>query len=86
MVRSSGGDFLLYRSVRRWMCRDREGAQLAFFAVGVLDPTVLNELAEKFLGEILGILGGMAATPDIGIKREPVDLADFLQCVFGLRR
>ena len=44
-----------------------------------------KQLPEKFLRQILGVFGRIAAAPDIGVERKPVGAADFLHGPFGLR-
>jgi len=64
---------------------EQKGAEFAFFAIERREIILRQEPREKSLGQVLGILAGMAATPDIGVKRKPIRLAQLLQRRIRLR-
>ncbi len=66
--------------------REQEGAEPSAFGAQAGEIILLEETREKRLGQILGILLGVAAPADIGVERKPVGAAQFLQRPVGLRR
>ena len=68
--------FLVHEMFQR---HDEIGPQLALFPVGGIEPALLKESAEKFLGEILGIRRRLPTAADVGVERIPVITADGFQ-------
>ena len=50
-------------------------AETAPVAIGVFHPAAFQEAQKEGLGKILGVMSGIPASADIGVKRIPVVLA-----------
>lgn len=53
---------------------EEERAELSFLPIGAGIDFVLDEIGEKTLSQVLGIMRGIAAMTNKGIKRWPVSL------------
>lgn len=61
----------------------QERTEAAFCCVGAGDPVVFQQAREKFLGEVLGVVGLDAAAADIGMEGGPVGSAQGGESVAG---
>jgi hypothetical protein len=53
---------------------EQEGPEFSQLRIGPLMDLVLDQVGKKTLGQVLGVVDGMAAAPDIGVERWPVGL------------
>jgi hypothetical protein len=56
-------------------CAQEVGAELVGAGLDVLHVVLLQELGEESLGEIFRFVNRIAASPELGIERVPVGLA-----------
>jgi hypothetical protein len=63
--------------------REKKGPEPALLAVGSRVSFAFDQVREKTLGEVLGIVHGIAAGADEGVKRHPVGLAKLAQSDAG---
>lgn len=62
---------------------EEEGAEFAAVAGDRGEDFFLEQAREEFLGEVLGVGGGVAAVADVGVEGIPVTLAKFGQGFAG---
>ena len=65
---------------------EQERAKPPTFGAQAFEIIFFEKAREKGLRQILGVFLRVAAAADIGVEREPVGAAQFLQRAVGLRR
>src|SRR6185503_9222023 len=61
-------------------CRKQERAELGCAGSDLAEPISLEQMLEKCLRKVLGVMLAIAAPPDIAIKRVPVSVAETIEC------
>ena len=66
--------------------REQECAEASAFGAQAFEIISGEEARKERLCQILGVLLGVAVSPDVGVKREPVGAAQLIQRLVGLWR
>src|SRR5947207_9934293 len=61
-------------------CAQQESAETAALAIGMGQPSLLDQLGEEALGEVTRAVRIVTAATHVGIERRPVLLAEPLEC------
>src|SRR5215472_13254154 len=57
---------------------DQESAQTAFVAIDIQEPLVLEQSTKELLGDVLSVVGRLAAAPGVSVKGVPVSATESL--------
>src|SRR5262249_48723833 len=61
---------------------EQERTEAALVPADVGEEVPLEEAAEELLGEVVGLVGGVAAPPHVGVQRIPIPPAEIRQGLF----
>ncbi len=62
---------------------EKEGAELAFGGAEGGEIAAGEQIGEEALGEVFGLVGGVAAAAEVGVEREPVDAQEIVEGAAG---
>src|SRR5262245_65772946 len=59
--------------------RQKKRAKATALGVESLEIILFKEAGEERLGQVLGVLPGMATPPHVGVERKPIGTAQFIE-------